>query len=208
MWRIGQAYNPEPIHALQARPVKAGGGAGFPPFRSARDPWTGASLTSAVGEAVLGALRAAKLIRGRCQITSGERAGGYVRVFLKDASEADSALFTTSLAEALGPLRRPRYVIPRYVEFREQTWLSRILPAVVGRYLQRRTREMAMLHAVPSALAKNKGQVAIYEKWWNKYVSPGEAVFAQRGAGEELLEQMLGDGRVPRGEIHKKEIFL
>ena len=208
MWRIGEPYSPEPIHALQARPIRAGGRVGFPPYRLATDPWSGSSLTLAVGEAVLGALRAARLIRGRCQVAAGDRAGGYVRVFLKDASEADSALFTGSLAEALGPLRRPRYVVPRYVEYREHSWLSRILPDVVGRYLQRRTREMAMLHAVPTELARHKSLVTIYEKWWNKYVSPGAAVYAHRGAGEELVDQMLREGRVPRGEVHKKEIFL
>lgn len=35
----------------------------------------------------------------------------------------------------------------------------------------------------------------------------GEAVYAHRGAGEQLVEQMLQQGRVPRGELHQKEIF-
>ncbi len=56
-----------------------------------------------------------------------------------------------------------------------------------------------MLHAVPSALARHKDLVAIYQGWWNQYVSPGEALFAHRGQGEELVEQMLERGHVPRG---------
>ena len=207
LWRVGEPYSPEPVHALEARPL-GGGGAGFPPFTLATDPWTGSSLSLAVGEAVLGALRATRLIRGRCRVAASDRAGGYVRVFLRDASEEESALFTGSVAEALGPLRRPRYVIPRYVEFREDTWLSRILPQIVGRYLQRKRREMAMLHAVPSALAKHKRLVAVYEHWWNQHVSPGKALYAHRGRGEALVERMLERGRVPRGELHRKEIFL
>ena len=207
LWRIGEPYSPEPIHALEARPL-GGGGAGFPPFALSTDPWTGSSLSLAVGEAVLGALRATSLIRGRCQVVTSDRAGGYVRVFLRNASEEESGLFTRSVAEALGPLRRPRYVIPRYVEYREDSWLSRILPDIVGRYFQRKRREMAMLHAVPSALARHRRLVAVYEHWWNQYVSPGEAIYAHRGQGEELVERMLERGRVPRGELHRKEIFL
>ena len=207
LWRIGQPYSPDPVHALEAKTL-GGGGGGFPPFATSTDPWTGSSLTLAIGEAVLGALRATQLIRGKCQVVTGERAGGYVRVFLKDASEEDSALFTRSVAEALGPLHRPRYVIPRYVEYREDSWLSRILPRVLGRYFEKKRREMAMLHAVPSALAKHKNLVAVYEHWWNQHVSPGEAVYAHRGAGEELVERMLDRDRVPRGELHRKEIFL
>ena len=207
LWRIGEPYSPEPVHALETRQL-GGGGAGFPPFALAADPWAGSSLSLAVGEAVLGALRATGLIRGRCQVATGERAGGYVRLFLKGASEEEGELFTRSVAEVLGPLRRPRYVIPRYVDYREDTWLSRILPQVLGRYFQRKQREMAMLHAVPSALAKHKRLVAVYEHWWNQYVSPGAALYAHRGRGEELVEQMLERGRVPRGELHRKEIFL
>jgi len=208
LWRIGEPYSPEPIHALETKPIRAGSSPGFPPFRLATDPWSGSSLTLAISEAVLGALRAARLIRGRCRLHAGERAGGYVRVFLQDAAEADSALFTGAVEEALGPLRHPRYIIPRYVEYREHGWLSRILPEIVGRYFQRRRREMAMLHAVPSALGRHKDLVAIYQQWWNKHVSPGEAKFAHRGEGKELVEQMLQEGRVPEGELHRKEIFL
>jgi hypothetical protein len=40
------------------------------------------------------------------------QAGGYMRVFLKHASQEESGLFTEALHETMGPLRRPRYVIP------------------------------------------------------------------------------------------------
>jgi hypothetical protein len=152
---------------------------------------------------VLGALRATKLIRGRCAVHTGERAGGYVRVFLEGVGEADSALFTRSLHEALGPLRRPRYV-----ELREHSWLSRILPDVLGRSFQKRRRQMAMLHAVPSALARHKSLVAVYETWWNRFVRPGAAVYAHRGEGERLVEQMAAERRVPRLPLERKEVFL
>mgnify|MGYP001565707055 FL=1 len=158
--------------------------------------------------AVLGALREARLIQAAGDLHIGERSGGYVRAFLEHAAEPDSKLFSESLEEVLGPLDRPRYVVPRYVHHREDTWLSRILPAILGRYFTRDRRRMEMLHAVPAALAKNKDLVAIYQRHWNAYVSPGEAVFAQRGEGEALIDRARRSGTVPQGQIHRKEVFL
>ena len=51
-----------------------------------------------------------------------------------------------------------------------------------------------MLHAVPTALAKNKELVAIYQQHWNQRVSPGEAIYAHHGKGEQLLEEARRDG--------------
>ena len=131
-----------------------------------------------------------------------------MRVFLERASEEDSALFSRALREAFAPLRRPRYVIPRKVDRYSETFWSSLLPSVVGRYFRRRRREMVMLHAVPSDMAKNKNLVAVYQRYWNSYVSPGEAVFAHRGAGERMVEKAMQNGMAPRGRIHEKEIFV
>jgi hypothetical protein len=121
LWRIGHPYHPEPVHALEIR-QSGGGGGGFPPFAGSRDPWTHHSLSLAIGHAVLEALQDAELVEQRSHIHAGERAGGYVRLFLERASAVDSALFTQALAEALGPLRRPRYVIPRMAERAGRCW--------------------------------------------------------------------------------------
>jgi len=82
-----------------------------------------------------------------------------------------------------------------------------MLPQFVGKYCQKRERGLAMLHAVPSALAKNKELVAIYERHWNEQVSPGEAFFAQRGDGEERVAAARQAGQIPRAVVHEKEIF-
>lgn len=206
LWRIGEPFHQVPIHAVES---SGGGGGGFPPFPGAKSPWSGESLAAAVSESVLGALRDASLIpRGEGSLHIGTRSGGYVRAFLKDADAAASALFSEALHEALGPLDNPRYVIPRYVDFIDDTWLSRILPRLIGRYFQRTTRTMQMLHAVPSVFGRNKELTLIYQRHWNTRVSPGEAVFAQRGEGEALLEQALRSGTVPQTRPHRKEVFL
>lgn len=204
-WRIGEPYRGTPVRTLEARLGGAAGG--FPPFAGAREPWRDASLTLAVGRAVLGALEEAGLIKPGAPVQVRARAGGYVRSFLETAAEEDSARFITALHQALGPLRRPRYVIPRVVERRHGTWLSRILPEIVGRYFERRRRERVMLHAVPADLADHKDRVHLYQRHWNAHVSPGEAIYAHHGAGEALVEEAVRAGQVPGSLIHEKEVF-
>jgi hypothetical protein len=206
LWRIGEPYHPEPIHALELRPSGPGWRGGFPPVVRAA-AWTTDTLVLAIGEAVLGALREAGLVQAGGSIHVGQRSGGYVRAFLEQAREEDSDAFAAALEEAVGPLDRPRYVIPRYVDVREDTWLSRILPGLVAKYFQRQRRKLTMYHAVPSALAKNKDLVAIYNRHWNRHVSPGEAVYAHRGAGEELVANALRDGLAPTAQLHRKQVF-
>lgn len=205
LWRIGQPYHGEPVRALEARVAVEG--TGFPPFRGSREAWTSESLTVTIGEAVLASLVEAKLLRHTRPLHVGKRSGGYVRLFLERSEDDESRLFTEALQEALGPLVRPRYVIPRAVDRIEGTWLSRILPDIVGRYFERRARESVMLHAIPSVLAKNRDLVAIYQRHWNRLVSPGEAIFALRGEGQELLDQAQRLGQTPHSHVHEKEIF-
>ncbi len=205
LWRIGEPYHPEPIKTLE---VSMGGGGGFPPFQGVAEAWSSGSLARAIGEAVLGALCEAQLILQHRDVQIGERDGGYVRVFLAESTEEESGRFSDALREALGPLERPRYVIPRSVDKIEETLLSRLLPGVIGRYFRKFRREMVMLHAVPDPLAKKKQLVEIYQRHWNRHVSPGEAFFAHRGEGERMLEQCRRNGLVPDSAIHEKEVFL
>ncbi|MCK6470715.1 MAG: DEAD/DEAH box helicase family protein [Planctomycetes bacterium] len=209
LWRIGEPYKPEPVHAVELKDLKEKrGGGGFPPFARSAEPWSARSLTLAVGEALLDALVAAGLLKAKRPLHAGERAGGYVRVFLEEASPEENRLFSEALQEALGPLRDPRYIIPRSVDVVEQHWLSRYLPEFMGKYFEKRRREVVMYHAVPAVLARNKDLVKIYELHWNARVSPGEAVFAQRGEGEELLAQARRERLAPALRIHAKEVFL
>ncbi len=206
-WKIGQPYHPEPLRTVEVRPCATSGG-GFPPFSGAKSAWTDASLSSAIGKALLGALTEAKLLTSRPELQVGERAGGYVRLFLENASKDESGLFAESLQEMFAPLHKPRYVIPRKFDRVQNTWLSRLLPGVVGRYFQRRQSVLAMWHAVPSALAKNRELVAIFERHWQLHVSPGEAKYAYTGDGADIVKQARRQGLTPHGPVHVKEVFL
>jgi superfamily II DNA or RNA helicase len=208
LWQVGKPYTAKPVRAVEARPQNKREAGGFPPFRKSRQPWSSSALALAIGEAVLRSLGEAKLIGRVGELKAGDRAGGYVRVFLEGASAEESELFTASLHEALGPLHRPRYVIPRYVDRVEDTWMSSMLPSFLGQYFQTRRPQQVMLHAVPAALAKNKELVEIYQRNWNKYVSPGEAVFGLRENGSDAIDHARRNKMLPTAPVQEKEVFM
>ncbi|MHB8899522.1 MAG: DEAD/DEAH box helicase, partial [Thermoguttaceae bacterium] len=161
-----------------------------------------------VGHAVLGALLEAGLLKKHYRLQVSDRAGGYVRLFLERALPDDGALFAEALREALAPLNQPRYVIPRYADQLSNTWVSSLLPELFARYFRRRDRHLAMLHAIPSVLAKKKELADLFATHWNRHVSPGEALYAHRGPGQELLEKARQHRQVPTSIARDKEVFL
>jgi hypothetical protein len=208
LWKIGTPYNAVPVHAAEVQPGTRNEVLGLPPFPDMDGQWSPRSLATAIGRAILGALREKGEIDPGGQLQAGERSDNYVRLFLKDASEENMRLFTRCVEEALGPLRRPRYIIPRHIEEMTATWVSQLLPSVLGRYFRKRTRRLAMWHSVPSALAGHKETARIYEKHWNEHVSPGEAIYAHRGEGEQIAVRARREGRVPAFPVHTKDIFF
>lgn len=208
LWQIGTPYEGNPSHTLEMRikgsPREAGG---FPPFAGTKEPWSSESLVQAIGEAIARTMVELKVIKTPPEVVAKSRAGGYVRVLLEDASDDDSRLFVAALHEALGPLNRSRYIIPRKLKFVRTNWLSRMLPKMLGQYFEKSEDKTVMVHAVPNALAKNKETVEVYERYWNQYVSPGFPVFALRGEGEDLMREALKKGMSPEGDFHEKEIF-
>ena len=204
LWKIGQPFAADSVRAVE---LKLGPGLGFPPVGKSRDPWSGESLTTAIATVVIRSLNEIGLVGGNFEPQVGNLSGGYVRVFLRGATAEENETFASSMKQILGPLDRPRYVIPRKVTVREETWLSNILPSVIGRYFQKSKTELAMLHAVPDALAKKKSDVLVFQKYWNEIVSPGEAAFAHRGQGMEMVEKALA-GEQAESIVHEKEIFL
>lgn len=208
LWKVGQPYRNLPVRALEMRTRGEPDPRSFPPFSGSRSPWSNQSLTLAIGQAVLGALMETRLVQSGSEIHVGERSGGYLRVFLEEASTEDSRIFTEALHEALGPLQQARYVIPRLVDRVTDTWLSSLLPAIIGHFFQKRTRGQTMLHAVPYALARNKELVEIYERHWNQHVSPGRAIYALRGGADKEIEQARRTGQLSKAWVQEKEVFL
>ena len=212
-WKIGEPYSGEPIKAVEIRTRRgalptADESPTFPPFKGSRDPWTRKSLALAVGEAVLAALYETQQLNGAWPVHVSERDGGFVRVFLENAEEDDADLFARSFREAMGPLSNPRYVIPRSVEVPRNSFLNRLLPGIFKRFFEQRDRQVTMLHAVPTALANKRDVVDVYQKFWNKFVSPGEAVYSKNKQGESMIDQATRSGQLPDAVVHDKEIFV
>ncbi len=48
----------------------------------------------------------------------------------------------------------------------------------------------------------------MFQKHWNDLVSPGEAVYALREAGEEQIEHARRYKMLPTAPVQEKEVFL
>ena len=206
LWKIGEPFQNQSIRAVE---VKSQGGTtgGFPPFSKTTEPWSDRSLTEAIATAVLSSLLELQKIEGSVQASTRELTGGYVRTFLKNATDDDNRLFAEAMKQVLGPLERPRYVIPRSVNRKIETMLSRFLPEIIGKYFRKTSMCFAQLHAVPGCLGRNRSEVDVFQTYWNTYVSPGEAIYALRGDGQTMVQE----ARAQPGHstiLHEKDIFV
>jgi len=208
LWKIGVPYQGIPTPTLELRiPDEIVDAGGFPPFSRTNDPWSADSLVQSIGEVIARSMIELDMISRNIHVLANNRAGGYVRAMLDDATEAESKLFVAALHETLGPLNRPRYVVPRLLRYSISTWLSRMLPTMFGKYFEQERLKTVMYHTVPSSLARKKETVEVFQRYWNRLVSPGEAVYALRGEGEDIVKKALETGLSPQGEFHSKEVF-
>ena len=204
LWKIGHPFRAAPINAVEIKiPTSR---SEFPLVTGKKQIWTEESLTSSIADTVILSFIELGHFRTGLSFRLGKLTGGYVRVFLEDANPVEGLQFSEAMKQLLGPIDRPRYLIPRYVKHRYETWLSSILPELLGRYFDKTKTELAMYHAVPTALAKNKSDVSVFQKYWNRLVSPGAAIYAHRGEGEEIAHR----ARENNGQIivHEKRLFL
>ena len=111
---------------------------------------------------------------------------GYYRCYLSDAPEEASQLFAECLEDVLAPFENQRYVVPRYWAEAPTSGLGQAL--FVGRsLLGGRGLYRVQYHPVPDYFAVNRKRVDVFVRQWNRYVSPGEAVYAYGKRGEALL---------------------
>ncbi len=205
LWKVGTPYLSTPVKAVEIKFRKTNGG--FPPFSQKCTVWKEDSLLEAIASCIISALSENKLIHPGSQVEVNE-CSGYLRAFLKGAPPEEMAIFSEALSEIMGPLENSRYILPRMVKIRSDTFLSRFAPKWLSPYLQKSSIVNEMWHRVPTILAKNKERVASLQYHWNQTVSPGEAVFVQRNDGEVFLREILTNKGLPPAErIHLKELF-
>ena len=208
MWGIGEPFSAESRKSLEFKPAPAGGGGlGFQ-FGKRADPWTDASLNRSIITAVANAMWDANLLPKGSKLGGGERGGGWYRYFIDGCSQEQSDLFAGALSEVFGGLEDARYIIGRSSVFFDDTFLSKLLPEVLAKYLRKGRKELVMYHRVPSCLAGKKKHAKWFEDQWNAHVSPGRAVYVHSNEGKQLLQQARDGNLAPHHSLHLKDVYL
>ena len=207
LWNIGQPFNAEPKEAVEIK-MNLGVGKTFYANGIALNEINNDSLVISIGEAVALSLKELGLINSGAEIGGGSRSGGWMRAYLKEANEEESAIFAVAMQEILGPLDNPRYVIPREVKIITDNWLSKMLPEVLAKYVRSKKNKLAMFHSVPKALCKNKEDAVIFQHYWNERVSPGAVMYGHSKSGKRMVSAIKEQGLVPQSSINQKNIFL
>lgn len=216
-WRIGQPYLGQITHTVEVRDPAAVASAAsdasaarparqFAPFGWRSPEWNAQSLTKTIGKVVLLALQSLHPI-GPAQAETVARDDDFVRISLSRATPEIAKRFADAMSQVLGPIDNARYIIPREVDVLQANWISQWFPEMLGQWLHSKHRGIAMWHAVPDVLASKKEDVLQFEKLWNQWVSPGQALFALRGQGQQTLEEMLNRGQTPSFQVNQSEVF-
>lgn len=110
---------------------------------------------------------------------------GAVRVYLNSSAE-DAAVFSKALDDVFSPLADQRYAVARYMSVLKEgqgnlAFIRNVLspgePVLVG------------YHPVPDVLGLNKDYAAVFQKYWNRYVSQGAMVYLKNEEGQAVLSK-------------------
>ncbi len=205
LWKIGEPFGIEEKPAIEGEP-----GINFSngfQFGEDKRVWTDTSLTQAIANAIVASLCELGEMTHVARAKGGDRGGGWIRFHLHNSTPDEAELFSKALGEALGPLNKPRYIIARSSKFFDDTWLSKLMPEVLAVYLRKERVSLMMYHAVPSCLANSKERAAVYQRYWNKYVSPGEITYVRNANGRQLVERAQLNGMFPQFTLHQKMVY-
>ncbi|MBK6802708.1 MAG: DEAD/DEAH box helicase family protein [Novosphingobium sp.] len=136
--------------------------------------WRSGSLEASVrqvGEAVIAGLVAAGALDGfqvwQARVVTRRSASGRVDVLVEGLPRAGERAVLEALAEALGHVRNPRYLLVR------RSWLG----------LHRRTD----YHAVPEAIGRQKASAEVFHREWCARVGSARLVYTRSAEGRLIL---------------------
>ena len=206
LWGIGQPFGTESRPAIEAK-APEGFSSGFR-FGTEKEMWTDSSLTLALSEAIAGSFIELGEMTKHCSPEGGVRGGGWLRYHLHHSTPDEAQLFSESLEEVLGTLHNPRYVVTRSSQFMEETWVSKLMPEVIAKYLRKEVSHVQMYHTVPSKLASSKERAEVFLKHWILHVSPSEVTYMRNDGGKELLRTIQKRDLGPKIGLHQKQVYL
>lgn len=137
------------------------------------------------------------------QIEITLRSDGTYRVLLKGS--LNSKIFCKSLSELLSPISNQRYIIEqKQVSYDKADWKS-FLKNNEG--LAEGILKVEKYYAVPTVLGKTRLNARIFQRYWNKYISPGEVIYSSSKKGKAIIKRFF---RVKPMNVskRKKEIWL
>ncbi len=207
MWGIGQPFSAVARKSLEFKPKNSLGGMQFS-FGRVKEQWTESSLNQAIIQAIGNAMLDIGLLPRNAKLGGGDRGGGWFRYYIERCDEEQSALFAEAISEVFGPIDDARYVVSRSARFFDETFLSRLLPEVLAKYMRRERKAVVMFYRVPSCLAGRKEDAKRFEKYWNALVSPGEVVYAHSKPGKEAMDYARKNGMVSQTFQHVKDVYL
>ena len=207
MWGIGQPFSAVARKSLEFKPKNSLGGMQFS-FGRVKEQWTESSLNQAIIQAIGNAMLDIGLLPRNAKLGGGDRGGGWFRYYIERCDEEQSALFAEAISEVFGPIDEARYVVSRSARFFDETFLSRLLPEVLAKYMRRERKAVVMFYRVPSCLARHKEDAKRFEKYWNALVSPGEVVYAHSKPGKEAMDYARKNGMVSQTVQHVKDVYL
>ena len=206
LWGIGLPFEIVPSSAIEAK-LGEDFGVGFK-LGIHKTPWTDDSLMLEISKAIVDTLSDLKEIDRDCEPSGGSRGGGWLRYHLEHASKEETEKFTKALEEVLGPLDKPRYIISRPAMYMRDTWLSKLMPEVIAKFLRKEKRVIQMYHKVPSIAANSKERAEIFLKHWNYYIGISEITYCHTEEGKKYVEDIKNQGLSPKNSIHRKEVYL
>ncbi len=206
LWGIGQPFNVKSSSAVEAK-LESGFSSGFK-FGINKRPWTDESLMLEISKVIVDTLGDLGEIDRDCKASGGNRGGGWLRFHLEHATEEETEKFTKALEEVLGPLDNPRYIISRPAMHMRHTWLSKLLPEVLAKFLKKAVRSVQMYHKIPSIVANTKERAEIFQKHWNYYIGTSEITYCRNDEGKEYVAEIRKNRMGPKNSIHHKEVYL
>ena len=112
--------------------------------------------------------------RAAASLAIEPRASGYLRVWLREADPAESALFIRALGAVVDPEGPSRYLVSRMVPGDTSSLRA------FSRTLVRRAPFERLWTPVPEDLARHKTRAEAFARAWRLWMGPGELVFTQR----------------------------
>ena len=172
--------------------VLAGGLRGRTLAASGRELLTEAALPPGIGQvarAVADAMRVSGLLPvGAEAVRVDVEPDGEYRCSLADVTEEVSGQFALALDEALSPIVRPRYVVPRWTLVTVPTGWWAAVRASYGRIAM--TGET--WHPVPTVLGVNAQRAQAYGRAWAHWVGGGDALYTGSPEGAGVLAAQQG----------------